>query len=145
MRAFKFKNGDFVPTMSGTFAKVTGTEKVSRDIDKLLSTDVEFAGSESKYSRYNPDYGTQLNNKKMFKGLTESEVISKVNDLVKQALEYYVANQKNNDNLPLDETVNYFEYYSVIDAKNKTTVKTRIIIYMADSTQLTKLYSQEVA
>lgn len=145
MRAFKFKNGDFVPTMSGSFAKVSGSDKVARDIDKLLSTDVEFAGSESKYSRYNPDYGTQLNNKKLFKGLSEAEVLNKVNELVRQALEYYVSSQKNSDNLPLDETVNYFEYYSVIDAKNKTIVRTRIMIYMADSSKLTKLYSQEIA
>lgn len=145
MRAFDFKNGDFVSTRSGTFSKISGIAKVARDIDKLLATDSEFAGSSTGYYRYNPNYGTRLNNKAIFNGLSRVDTVAKVNEVVKEALEYFVALQKNQSNLPIDETVNYFDYYSAFDLKNKTIVRTKIQIYMANGSTLNKSYFQEIA
>jgi hypothetical protein len=130
MRAFEFRNGDLVFAGNGSYSRVTGNDKVRRDITKLLSTDTEFVGNETTYDRYNSEYGIALNNKKVFAGLSRSEVIEKINAMFKSSLEHYVNIQKNQENLPLDEVVNYFDFFTYSDPVNKTLIRVKLTIYM---------------
>ena len=145
MRAFAFKNGDFIYNPAGFFNKVSGIEKVGRDITKLLCTNQLSEATNSPYYRYNPKYGVRLNNKNLFKGLGEADIIAKVNELLKEALEYYVGIQKNQDNVPFDELVKYFDSYSYFDSKDRSLVRIKLTITMMDDSTFSQNYYQDVA
>ena len=145
MRAFAFKNGDFIYNAAGFFNKVSGTEKVARDINKLLCTNQYSEGNATSYYRYNPGYGVRLNNKNLFKGLGEADIINRVNELLKEALEYFVNIQKNQTNIPIEELVQYFDYYSYYDTKNKNIVRVKITITMMGGASFSQDYFQDIA
>lgn len=128
MRGFAFSNGDFVYNPSGFFEKVTGTQKIRRDIYKRLVTDKQFDSNQTTYERYNPDYGTSLNNKKVFAQLSRADILNTINSMVNAALQDQVANQKNQVNLPADEVIDYVDFITVYDSKKQDLAKCSITV-----------------
>ena len=131
MRAFRFENGDLVYNQAGYFEKTSGLEKKRRDLFKRLITDKEFTGNESYYYRYNPTYGTELNNKRIFSNLSREDIINTINQLINSALQAEVANQISQSNLPFDELIEYVDFFTSFDNKNKALAKCKILVKLS--------------
>ena len=128
MRGFAFSNGDFIYNPSGFFEKVTSQSKVRRDVFKRLVTDKEFDTNGTIYERYNPDYGTSLNNKKVFSKLSRADIINTINSMVNIALQDEISSQKNQSNLPPDEVIDYVDFTTTFDQKNPAIAKCTITV-----------------
>jgi hypothetical protein len=128
MRGFSFSNGDFVFNPSGYFEKVTGAEKVRRDMFKRLASDKEFDTNKTNYYRYNPNYGTKLNNKKIFANLSRANVLPTINSLINEALQDAVASQKIQTNMSPDELINYVDFFTIYDSNNPALAKCTITV-----------------
>ena len=85
----KFIEGDFVITPSGNIEIVEQSKKCARDLGKMAVTNKEFYGNETTYSRYNPNYGTELNNRSLYAGLSRQSIRDTVIQLLNQAFTYY--------------------------------------------------------
>lgn len=117
----KIVGGDFVVNNSGTLDIVEQNEKCSRDFGKMLTTDKEFVGNETTFVRYNPNYGTELNNRTQYRGMSRGAIRDTVVILLNDAINTYLRLQENRNNLDLGEVINYvnFEaFYDVRDLRN---------------------------
>ena len=116
----KIVNGDFVINNSGTVDIVDQNEKCARDFGKMLVTGTAYAGNETTFNRYNPNYGTELNNKNQYRGMSRAAIRDTVIILLNDAINNYLRLQETRDNLDLGEVIRYvnFEtFYNVRDLR----------------------------
>ena len=67
----KIVEGDVVINNAGLIDVVEQTAKCLRDFGKMISTKKEYYGNETAYYRYNPSYGTELENKSRYRGMSK--------------------------------------------------------------------------
>jgi hypothetical protein len=116
----KIVNGDFVLDNSGQVQMLNVAEKCRRDIGKFLITESEYANNETTYYRYNPQYGTEINNKILYEGLPRSAIRDTVVTKLNEALRYYVTNQETRNNLDLEEILTGFDFDVFFDSFDPT-------------------------
>ena len=109
-------NGDFILDASGTVPVVTSTNKCTRDLGKMLVTSTEFGGNETSYTRYNPNYGTELNNLALYRGLSRSAIRDVVLMKLNEAIAGYIILQESRANLEIGEIITYVTTDAVFDA-----------------------------
>jgi hypothetical protein len=120
----KIINGDFSLNEAGTIDVLNPAEKCSRDISKFLITSSEYFGNEVDFYRYNPDYGTELDNKILFSGLSRLAIKDSAIILLNQAITNYISLQENRNNLDLAEVITGI----TLDAFFNNDDKTQLII-----------------
>lgn len=101
----KIVNGDIVINDSGTLDVLTPAEKCSRDLGKMLSTELEYTGNETSYYRYNPYYGTDINNQLLYEGLSRAAVRDMFIIRLNASFANYISNQEIRNNLDLEEII----------------------------------------
>ena len=82
----KFNNSDFDITGEGKISLVMGKDKCARDFNKMLKTEVVNFITDPTNSRYNPNYGTQLYDPNLLKGLSPSTQIDVLNTAMATAV-----------------------------------------------------------
>jgi len=118
----KIIDGDFIVDSGGIVQMLTPAEKCSRDIGKLLITKSEYIGNETTYSRYNPQYGTEIDNKLLYAGVSRSIIRDTVITKLNEALTYYVSLQESRNNLDLEEILTGFDFDVFFDSYDPTTL-----------------------
>lgn len=103
-------DGDFVVDPGGMVQMLTSSEKCRRDIGKLLIVESEYVGNETTYYRYNPQYGTEINNKLLYQGLSRPIIRDVVVMKLNEALTYYITLQESRNNLELEEILTGFDF-----------------------------------
>lgn len=114
----KVVNGDFVINNSGTLDLIGPSDKCSRDFGKMLSTKTEYVGNETSFYRYNPSYGTQLDNNTMFSGMHRDTIKDVIILLLNEAMSDYLKLQESRGNLSIEEVitgVRFDAYYDPLE------------------------------
>ena len=119
----KIIGGDFVINGSGRVEMVEQSDKCSRDLGKMLVTSKLFSNNENEttYSRYNPNYGTELENRSLYSGLSRMSIRDTIIGLLNNAISTYIRLQEGRDNLDIGEVITYIDfdvYYDVDDLRN---------------------------
>ena len=140
---FKFVNGDFV-IENKQLVVVENYEKTKRDFVKFLTTDKETTENKTKYRRYNPNYGTEINRLSLYKNLTPKSIMDAMEQKLGEAIQYYVKLQESRKNLSLSEVITDIEYLVYQDLYNKQKINFQIKITTASSQSSTLNLSQEV-
>lgn len=112
----KIVDGDFVLDPSGVVEMLNSSEKCSRDIGKFVITESEYVNNETTFYRYNPLYGTEINNKILYSGLPRSSIRDVVVMKLNEALTYYISLQENRNNLNLEEIITDFNFDVFFDS-----------------------------
>lgn len=136
IRGFKIHNGDLVLDESGYFITVSSADKIKRDLYKRLCTDSYWGNNDTAYYRYNKDYGIDLNNNLIYQGQSGTSLLNVINNSVQKALTSMVASQKADANIPFDEVIDKFDYYSYFDPSNASIVKCRIKVSLINGTTI---------
>lgn len=134
IRGFAFNNGDLVLDESGYFVTVSSIDKVKRDLYKRLMTDKYWVSNGTTYYRYNPNYGIILNNSSIYDKVVGADLLTVVNNAVQAALVDIVNSQKADSNLPYDEIIDTFDYYSYFDVYNPSVIKCKITVKLVNGT-----------
>jgi hypothetical protein len=116
----KFIDGDFIVNLLGKAEISVQEEKCARDFGKMLITSKEFAGNETNFLRYNPNYGTDLDNTNLFVGLSRATIRDVVISILNANISNYVAMQESRNNLDYGEiitNVNFEVYYDADDLR----------------------------
>ena len=116
----KIVNGDIVISASGNIEIVEQDKKCTRDFGKMLITEKEYNSNTTTYTRYNPDYGVELNNKSLFAGLSRMSIRDTIITLLNEAIKRYINLQESRDNLDIGEiitSINFDAYYDSKDAR----------------------------
>ena len=116
----KIVSGDFIINENGHVETLVPKEKCSRDFGKMLMTDIENTTNETEFIRYNPTYGTSLNNQLNYQGLSKPAVKDVLIMLVNQAIANYISIQEGRNNLTVDEiitSVDFTVYFQADDFK----------------------------
>ena len=117
----KIVNGDFVINQSGGIDMVEETAKGTRDFGKMLITGKEYPNNTTTYDRYNPEYGTELDNKSQYVGLSRMGKRDSVIMLLNNAIATYLKLQESRSNLDFGEVITNVEFdafYDVRDMRN---------------------------
>jgi len=117
----KIVNGDFIIGQGGTIEMVSEVTKCTRDFGKMLVTEKEYTTNITTYERYNPEYGTELNNKAQYVGLSRMGKRDSVTMLLNDAIASYLKLQESRDNLDFGEVitnVDFDAFYDVRDMRN---------------------------
>ena len=117
----KIVNGDFVINQSGGIDMVEETAKGTRDFGKMLITGKEYPNNTTTYDRYNPEYGTELDNKSQYVGLSRMGKRDSVIMLLNSAIATYLKLQESRSNLDFGEVITNVEFdafYDVRDMRN---------------------------
>lgn len=116
----KIVEGDVVINASGNLEMVEQNEKCARDLGKMLLTGSEYTGNETQFERYNPNYGTELNNKNQYRGLSRMSIRDTVIMLLNAGIKRYLTIQEGRDNLDLGEIITNIDfdvYYDMEDLR----------------------------
>jgi len=122
----KIVNGDFTFNRSGKVQTVSQTDKCTRDFGKMLRTKSEYAGNETSFDRYNPTYGTQLDNKNLFRGLSKSSIRDVAIMTLNEALKNYLTLQESRANLSLGEIITGIDFDAYYDLQKVNTLFIKI-------------------
>jgi len=117
----KIVNGDFIIGQGGTIEMVSEVAKCTRDFGKMLVTEKEYTTNITTYERYNPEYGTELNNKAQYVGLSRMGKRDSATMLLNDAIASYLKLQESRDNLDFGEVitnVDFDAFYDVRDMRN---------------------------
>ena len=114
----KIINGDVVINNAGTLDVVEQNAKCSRDFGKMLVTDAEFEENITPYYRYNPAYGTQLNNRRLYRGLSRAAMRDTIIMLLNDAINTYIKIQEARVNLDLGEIIRYINFEVFYDVES---------------------------
>ena len=117
----KIVNGDFIINQSGGIEMVEETAKGTRDFGKMLITGKEYPNNTTTYDRYNPEYGTELDNKSQYVGLSRMGKRDSVIMLLNNAIATYLKLQESRSNLDFGEVITNVEFdafYDVRDMRN---------------------------
>jgi hypothetical protein len=118
---FKILEGDFI-IENKKLIQVIDNDKLLRDFRKFLMTESEDANNLTTYDRYNPKYGTNINNKSLYTNLSTSSVISLINQNLSNNIKYYVTLQEGRSNLSLGEIITNIEFMTFSDPNIKTQI-----------------------
>lgn len=123
-------NGDFVIDDNGAIVFVGPADKCARDLGKLLLTKKEYTDNTKDTYRYNPDYGTELDNSAQYRNLSRESTREVIIMLLNEALARYLKLQENRLDLNIEEIITkvkidaYYDYYNlsnlIIDIKYST-------------------------
>ena len=133
---FKILDGDFV-IESKKLTQVINNDKLLRDFRKFLLTESEDANNLTSYNRYNPKYGTNINNKSLYTNLSTSSVIQLINQNLSSSIKYYVTLQEGRSNLSLGEIITNVEFMTFLDPNIKTQIDIAINIIVPGNNVLT--------
>jgi len=114
----KIIDGDFIINNSGTVDTVTEVEKATRDFGKMLITKKEYTDNTTTFTRYNPLYGTELDNGARFRGLSRASIRDTVISLLNEAIVEYLALQEKRDNLSIGEIITSVDFDAFYDAQD---------------------------
>ena len=142
---FKIENGDWV-IQDGSVVTVSKQDKVKRDLHKFLLTESEYPDNLTSYSRYNPQYGVELNRTSLYRGLTTDTIIDQMNKSLTNSFKWYIALQESRANLSYEEIILDMQFYIFIDPDSDLTLKFRVDLLLQGNPTHTTLgvYSQEV-
>ena len=142
----KIINGDVVISNAGTLEIVEQNAKCSRDFGKMLITDKEYEGNVTPYYRYNPKYGTELNNRRLFRGLSRTTMRDTVISILNDAINTYLRLQEARNNLDLGEIIRYVNFEVYFDVENLANLLIEIKFATAYSNEEVNLgqYSQSI-
>ena len=142
---FKINNGDFlIENKKITF--IQDNEKLLRDFRKFLMTESENDNNLTTYYRYNPKYGTNINNKALYTNLSTSSVIQLINQNLSSNIKYYVTLQEGRSNLSLGEIITNVEFMTFLDTNIKTQINIAINIIVPGNNVLNVgTFTQSVA
>ena len=101
----KIVNGDVVFNTSGSLEFITPGVKCARDFGKFLSTDQEFESNQESFYRYNPDYGTELDNRNLYLGLSRLAIRDTITKKLNEAINWYLRLQEGRINLNIEEII----------------------------------------
>ena len=113
-------NGDFVINPSGTLETLLPSQKCVRDLGKVILTEIENPNNETEYYRYNPTYGTYLNNTLLYNNLSKTAARDAIVLGLNTALAKYISLQESRLNLDMDEIItgiNFDVFFNVEDEK----------------------------
>lgn len=126
----KILNGDFIVNDNGSVDFVGPADKCSRDIGKMLQTKKEYTDNTKDFYRYNPNYGTEIDNSSQYRNLSRESTREVVIMLLNEALARYIGLQENRQDLDVEEIITkvridaYYDYYNmsnlIIDIKYST-------------------------
>jgi hypothetical protein len=117
----KIVNGDFIINPSGNIEMAQQNEKCSRDFGKMLLTAKENADNTTTYERYNPDYGTDIDNKSLYVGQSRMGKRDTVIMILNASISSYLKLQESRDNLDFGEVITNIDFdvfYDVRDLRN---------------------------
>lgn len=123
---------DIVISNNGTLDLISGQDKVSRDFKKMLQTDVESPNNTTSYYRYNPLYGTELNRRELYNGLSRQSILEVINLLCNQAIKNYIALQESRDNLDIEEVITAVNYHTVYDNYTPSLIRFNVTLTLAN-------------
>ena len=123
----KMNNGDFI-IESKKLSFIQDNEKLLRDFRKFLMTDAEQENNLTLYYRYNPKYGTIINNKQLYINLSTASIIDLINQNLSEGIKYYITLQESRTNLSLGEMITNIEFMAFTDSTDKRVIKIPINI-----------------
>jgi len=85
----------------------------------MLVTKKEYTENTTIYTRYNPTYGTELDNRAQYRGLSRSAIRDTVVTLLNDAITTYLALQEKRDNLSIGEIITSVEFDAFYDAEDR--------------------------
>ena len=138
-------SGDVVITEHGTFDMLSPAQKCSRDLKKFLLTSTEFYDNKTTYPRYNPTYGTELDNKLLYSGLSRQGIIDTVTMKLNEALNNYISLQEKRVNLDLQEVITNITFDVLFSIDDPTTLLISILYQTISGNVITlETFSQKV-
>jgi hypothetical protein len=142
----QIQNGDWV-IQDSAILTVEKQDKVKRDVHKFLSTDQEYDDNITSFSRYNPQYGIELNKRSLYRGLSIDSIIDQMNKSLSTSLKWFLSLQESRANLSYEEIILDMQFYVFLDPDSKTTLKLKVDLLLQGSKTYNTLgvYSQEVA
>jgi hypothetical protein len=139
----QFLNGDFVLS-NKKIVFVQNIDKVRRDFVKFLVTDKETTLNKTSYSRYNPNYGTNINNTELYKNLTPKATLDMLELQLTESIKYYITLQETRTNLSLSEVISDLAFSVYQDLNDPQKIKFNIQVKVASGQATTVNLSQEV-
>lgn len=141
----KIVNGDFViEGKKVTF--IENNEKLLRDFRKFLLTDSEQENNLTSYYRYNPKYGTTINNRELYINLSTSSILDLINQNMASAIKYYIALQESRNNLSQGEIISNVEFISFVNPDDRRVIKISMNIIVPKNNVLNVgTFSQTIA
>jgi hypothetical protein len=125
----KIVDGDYIIDNSGTVVSVSGKDKCARDFEKMLITEATNPELDESTDRYNPIYGTRLNDKALYSGVGIDSAVDMINFMLAQAIQYYITLQEQRNNLSADEIISDIEFTTYPDIENKQQVLIDFTVY----------------
>ena len=114
----QINKGDIVISQSGSLSFITPGDKCKRDFGKMLTSKSEYTDNTTTFYRYNPTYGTELDNKLLYFGLSLSTIRDVVIQKLNEAISNYLTLQEGRQNLNIEEIIVNVKtnvYYNDID------------------------------
>ncbi len=139
----QFVNGDFVLS-NKRLVFVQNIDKVKRDFVKFLVTDKETSSNKTTYTRYNPSYGTNINNVELYKNLTQKATLDMLELQLSDSIKYYVTLQETRNNLSMSEVITDLVFSVYQDLNNAQKIRFNIQLKVATGQTTTLNLSQEV-
>ena len=114
----KISKGDVVINRSGSLEFLGPGDKCKRDFGKLLVTKSEYESNTTTFTRYNPTYGTELDNKILYFGLSKLTIKDVIVQKLNESINTYLRLQESRKNLNIEEIISGVKldvYYNETD------------------------------
>ena len=118
----KIVDGDFL-IQNRKLIFVQDNEKLLKDFRKFLLTEAETTNNATTYYRYNPKYGTLINDKSLYMNLSNDSTIDLINQNLGKSIKYYIALQEARSNLSLGEIISNVEFMTFADPYDARVIK----------------------
>jgi hypothetical protein len=142
----KFVNGDWSIGHNGAVEVVTGREKLSRDFNKMMTTDAETPQNQTDYYRYNPAYGNYVNNPSLFSNMPQTDKLNAISELMYNTIQNYLTLQEERTNLSLAEVIANIDFDTYFDVYDPTKVIIPIRITNGEGLELSQVeFEQRVS
>ena len=132
----KFIGGDWHIGANGGVGRVSGREKLSRDFNKMMVTDAETPQNQTNYYRYNPAYGSYVNNPSLFSNMPQSDKLNAIAELMYNTIQNYITLQETRNNLDLSEIIADIDFDAYFDTYDPTKVVIPIKITNGEGLEL---------
>jgi len=115
----KILNGDFIVNDNGSIDFVGPADKCARDFGKMLQTKKEYAANTKNNYRYNPNYGTELDNSAMYRNLSRESTREVIIIMLNESITRYLKLQEGRMDLDIEEIITkvkidaYYDYYNL--------------------------------
>ena len=129
---FQIINGDWV-MKQGSLTQVVGKAKVSRDFGKMLNTAQEYPKNVTTYTRYNPTYGSTLNQTEGYYGLNNQGIMDLIKSQLHESITSYIALQESRNNLDYTEIIANVDTMVYMDLTDAQSIRFDIVGLLATS------------